>query len=126
MAPGRISQRSPWLLAASALLGLIASVVNFLLPENGIDGSLGVGVVIAAMALMVLAAAATAAGYARGGLRALLLVLILLDILGSGFAAYMLDSGVLMTIMALSLLAWLSAIFAGGPSRRIASAEPAS
>jgi len=68
---------------------------------------------------MLAAAAAVWLGY----LRKTLLFLVLLDILGTGLAAYMLDADVLIAVVALALIAWLIGVFAGGRSRASATAQ---
>lgn len=120
------ASRAAWGLVAVSLLGLAASLVYYFLPEDGINGSAGAAVVIASTALMLLAAAAIAAGFARGWVKGVLAALILLDILGTGFAAYMLEANVLLAIMALALIAWLFAVFAGGGRRQPVSVEAVS
>ena len=123
----RVLHGSRWLLAAVAALGLAASIAYYFWPEDGVEGSLGVEIVIVSTILMTIAAAAVAAGAARRGLRTTLDALILLDILGTGFAAYMLEAEILLGLMVLALVVWLFAAFARAtPSRQIASAEAAS
>jgi hypothetical protein len=114
-------------LVAASLLALAMSVLDYFLPENGIDGSLGVLLVIGSTLLLTLASAATAFRLVRGGLRTTLLVLILLDILGTGFAAYMLEAEILLGVTALAFFAWLFDVFVAErqPRRMAASAETA-
>jgi hypothetical protein len=111
---------------AASVLGLGASLAYYFLPEDGIDGSLGAALVIASTALMLLASAAIALGFARGWIRGLLVALILLDILGTGLAAYMLEASALIACMALAFVAWLYAVFAGAPPRPLADARAVS
>ena len=116
-----------WLLFAAAALGLAISVFDYFWPDNGIHGSLGVLIVIGSTALMAIAAAAIASGLARGWLRAILAALILLDILGTGFAAYMLEAEILFGLMVLALIVWLAGVFAPATPRiRLERAEAAS
>jgi len=116
----RIESRSlRWLLVAASALCLVVSLIEYFMPENGIDGSLGALVVVGSTALMLAAAAAVWLGY----LRKTLLFLVLLDILGTGLAAYMLDADVLIAVVALALIAWLIGVFAGGRSRASATAQ---
>jgi hypothetical protein len=122
MALANASRRAVWLLAAS-VLGLAASLGYYFAPEDGIDGSLGAALVIGSTALMLIAAAAIAFGYARGWIKGLLAALILLDIIGTGLAAYMLEANVLIASMALALIAWLYAVLAGPPRRPLADAQ---
>ena len=107
MSPRNSARGVGWWLVAAAALSLAVSLVDYFLPENGIDGSLGVLIVVGSTLLMLLASAAVALGYVHGALRGLLVVLILLDILGSGFASYMLEADALMALFAFALVAWL-------------------
>ncbi len=125
MALASASRRAVWLLAAS-VLGLAASLAYYFTPEDGIDGSLGAALVIGSTALMTLASAAIAFGFAGGWLKGVLAALILLDILGSGFAAYMLEANVLIACMALALVAWLYVVLVGPPRRPLADARAVS
>jgi quinoprotein glucose dehydrogenase len=105
-------------------LGVAMSIFNYFWTGNGIHGSLGALIVIGSTVLMAIAAAAIAFGVASGWVRSVLAVLILLDILGTGFAAYMLDAWVLVGLMVLAFIAWLVSAFADGrPSRRALASE---
>jgi hypothetical protein len=112
-----------WLLALAALVGLGIAVFNDLDTANGIHGSYGALLVIVSTALMLLAALALAI-WPRlpRGLRGLLLVLILLDIAGTGFAAYMLEAWWLVGAMSAALLFWLVHLIADPAPRPAAEA----
>jgi len=125
MALGKASRGAVGLVAVSGL-GLAASVAYYFLPEDGIDGSLGVAIVIASTALMLIASAAIAVGLTRGWVKRVLAALILLDVIGTGFAAYMLEASVLIALMALALIVWLYAVLAGDRTTHLASVEAAS
>jgi len=119
----RIESRGlDWPLVGASALSLIVSLIEYFMPEIGIDGSLGALVVVGSTAVMLVAAAVVWLGYARKTL----LFLILLDIVGSGLAAYMLDADALVAVVALVLIAWLVGVFAGGRSREPATAGAAS
>jgi hypothetical protein len=127
MAQGSLSRGAGWLLVAAAALGLAISIFDFFYTGNGIHGTLGAGIVIGSTALMVIAGVVIALGWARGWVRGLLVALIFLDILGTGFAAYMLEAYILLGIMGLALLAWLFLVLAGGSRRQpLAGVEAAS
>jgi quinoprotein glucose dehydrogenase len=121
MAQQNLSRGAGWLLVAAAVLGLAISIFDFLYTGNGIHGTVGVGIVIGSTVLMVAASAAIALGWASGWVRGVLAALILLDILGTGFAAYMLEDYVLVGVMGLALLAWLFLLLAGGSRRRVSA-----
>jgi glycerol-3-phosphate acyltransferase PlsY len=113
---GKLSRAAIWLLAAVSTLGLAVSVFNYFWTGNGIHGSLGALIVIGSTLLMALASAAIAVGFARGWVRSVLTILIVLDILGTGFAAYMLEAQILFGLMILALIAWAFSAF---PDRRL-------
>jgi hypothetical protein len=113
------SRNMGWPLLAASALCLLVALIEYFMPENGVDGTLGALIVVGSTALMLVAAAAVWLGYARKTL----MVLILLDILGTGFAAYMLEANVLVGFIALASIAWLIGVFAGGRPRAPASAQ---
>ena len=112
MAFGANPRYGLWLLVVLSALGLIASLLYYFLPHTGVDGALGVLIVIVSTALMLAASAALALWALRGAARGVLLALILLDILGTGLAAYMLEADYLLALMALALIAWAFELFA--------------
>ncbi|HJU21270.1 MAG TPA: PQQ-binding-like beta-propeller repeat protein, partial [Casimicrobiaceae bacterium] len=89
-----------------ALIGLAVALFDYFWPGNGIHGTGGVLLVIASTAAMVILAFALLPTMSRG-LRGVLLVLLIIDIAGSGFAAYMLDAWWLLLVMVLAFIAWL-------------------
>lgn len=97
-----------WLLSAAAFIGLGMSIFAFFWPYNGIHGMPGVILVIVTTALMLIASLVIAIwpGTWRW-LKGVLLVLIALDILGTGFAAYMLDDYWLLGAMVLAGIGWI-------------------
>ena len=126
MAHGKLSRAAIWMLAAVSTVALAVSVFNYFWTGNGIHGSLGALIVIGSTLLMAIASAAIAVGFASGRLRSVLAVLILLDILGTGFAAYMLEAQILLGLMILALIAWLFSAFSDRrPSRRASTLEVA-
>jgi len=93
-------------LAGAAALGI--SIFNYFRTDNGIHGSAGALLVIISSFLMVISAAALAlAAEMNPALRGALVVLILLDILGTGLAAYMLEENWLVGAMAVALMGWV-------------------
>ncbi len=107
-----------WILLSGALIGLAEAIFDYFYSGNGIHGTAGVVLVIVATALMVLAAGALTLWPAMSRwVRGVLLFLILLDIAGTGFAAYMLEAWWLVGAMALALVGWV-VHFAADPAPR--------
>ena len=87
------------LILLSGLLGAAVAAYDYVTPSTGIDHSGGVELVLVASLLM--AAAALGVLLLRSGVIAgILMFLIFLDILGSGTAAWFLESWLLMAAMA--------------------------
>ena len=95
-------------LLAAAVAALAVSVFNYFWPDNGIHGSAGALLVIISTLLMAISAAALllADGVSRST-RGMLVVLILLDIIGTSLAAYMLEADWLIGAMAAALIGWI-------------------
>ena len=105
--PGNLKRPSiaMGLLAASGATGCAISLTNYVLPGSGIHGTAGALLVVISTLLMLLAAAAlVSARAASPGLRGTLLVLITLDIVGTGLAAYMLEANWLVAAMGVALI----------------------
>lgn len=94
------------LVAGAAGLGI--STFNYFWTANGIHGSWGAALVMISSLLMLLSAAALILiDGMRPALRGTLVVLILLDILGTGLAGYMLEADWLVAAMAVALTGWI-------------------
>ena len=109
-----------WMMLLGALIGLAEAVFDFFWSGNGIHGTAGVVLVIVSTALMVLAAGALTLWPAMPRwLRGVLMILILLDIAGSGFASYMLEAWWLVGAMALALVGWIVHLAADRAPRQV-------
>jgi quinoprotein glucose dehydrogenase len=97
-----------WLLPLAALIGLGAALFDYFYPDNGIHGTGGVLLVIASTAVMlILALALVRWGAAKRWAHGVLLVLLVIDIAGTGLAAYLLEAWWILGAMALALIGWL-------------------
>jgi hypothetical protein len=95
-------------LLAGAIAGLVIATFNFFWTGNGIHGTAGALLVVVSSALMVAATCALMFFNRMGrGLRGTLIVLIALDILGTGLAAYFLEATWLIAAMAVALIGWI-------------------
>jgi heme A synthase len=115
-----------WVMVASSAAGLALSIFNFFWPGNGIHGSGGALLVIVTAALILAAALLMALDVsASRGLRIVVDLLLFLGIVGTGFAAYMLEVDLLVALMALALVGWVIHLFGGaGKPRRAADVRP--
>ena len=105
------------LIALGALLGLGVSVYNFfaptglLSPDSHTAGSPGAGLVIFSTAVLFIAALVLAGSASNRLLIGFLIIGALIAILGTGLAAWLLDSPLLLGLMALCLVGWLVRVF---------------
>ena len=121
---GRLADYGTGLLLLGSLIGLGAALFDFFWTGNGIHGTDGALLVIVTTALMVLATVALLIWpETPRWIRAILLVLILLDICGTGFAAYMLEAWWEVGAMALALVGWIVRVAGGSIGNRPAPAQ---
>ena len=86
------------LILTAGLLGAAAALYDYLAPATGIDHTGGVALVLTSCVLMALAALAVSI-LDKGVLANILIFLVFLDILGTGIAAWFLESGLVMVAM---------------------------
>jgi hypothetical protein len=95
------------LISVAALLGAAVSVYNYFAESSGIQGTGG------AMLVIVSSAVLGVLGPGLGGGRSRVLAAVsLILILGTAFAAWLLESSALLALMAASFLGWLLHVFA--------------
>ena len=120
----RISGRPltlPWgAVVLFSVLGFLDAVFNYFWTGNGIHGSEGALLVVASTLLMAVAAWLIGARVIHGWLRVLLTVLLALDFVGTGAAAYFLEAWVLLGLDVIGAIAW-PATFT--PSRTLSTAS---
>jgi hypothetical protein len=102
-----------WLLVVSLAAGLCLSVFDYFF-GNGIDQTSGVLLVIVSTALMLVASFVLALGRAGAFWFRFIRIAILLDLIGTGLAAYLLEAHLLLATMVLGLIGWI-VHFAAGP-----------
>lgn len=93
--------RGSGLMLMAGLLGAAAALYDYVTPATGIDYTGGVILVLASCLLMALAALGVSA-IRPGVLTGILVFLIFLDILGTGTAAWFLESELIMAAMAIA------------------------
>ncbi len=115
-----------WVMVVGSLAGLAVAVLDDVTPDNGIAGSGGVILVIVSSALLLAASLILAlALVGRRSLRATIDVLLCLGIIGTGFAAYMLEADFLLAAMVLAFVGWVAHLFAAPrAAHRAASLQP--
>ncbi|WP_201403325.1 hypothetical protein [Kaistia sp. 32K] len=96
-----------WIMALAALAGLIVSILNYFNRDSGIAGEPGTILVIVSTAILLVAAVILARARPGAFLRWFLVIGCLVDILGTGFAAYLLESQALLLLMLAALVGWI-------------------
>lgn len=105
------------LVALGSGLGLIVAIYNFfapvglLAPESATAGTPGAGLMIFSTAVLLATGLVLAGGASNRALIGFLVVGSLIGILGTGLAAYLLDSMLLAALMLMSLVGWIMRIF---------------
>ena len=96
-------------------LAFLDSLFNYFWSGNGIHGTEGALLVVVSTLLLTIAALLIASGRIGGWVRGLFEVLIALDLVGTGLAAYLLEAWLLLGLVALAAIAWLIHIFHPSP-----------
>ena len=121
---GNTTTYGAWLLVLSAFAGLVIALINLFNQGNGIAYSFGAYLVVGSTVLLLLAALALAAYHAKPRvLSGILAFLALLDLLGTGAAAWFLQSYVLVGAMAVGLVGWLVYVVIDPSDQQIAARE---
>lgn len=95
------------IVSGTGLLGAAVSLYNYFSPASGISDTPGALLVVITSALLFLLGFAIGTPRSRaGGVRRVLSGACLFLILGTGFAAYLLESPVLLALMVVCWLGW--------------------
>jgi len=89
-------------------LALLDSVFNYIWTGNGIHGTEGALLVVISTLLMAVAAALIGMRVVHGWLSTVLSILLVLDFIGTGLAAYLLEAWILLGLDILAAIAWLA------------------
>jgi hypothetical protein len=103
----------PW--GAVVLISVLAfadALFNYFWTGNGIHGTEGALLVVVSTLLMAVAAWLTGAHIVHGWLRTLLLALLVLDFIGTGLAAYLLEAWILLALDIAAIVAWFATLAA--------------
>jgi quinoprotein glucose dehydrogenase len=102
------TRRVAWLLPLGALIALGAALFDYFDPGNGIHGTGGVLLVIGStLVMLILALVLVQWRRAPGFVHGLLLVLLIVDIGGTGLASYLLEAWWVFGATVLALVGWL-------------------
>lgn len=96
-----------WLIAIPAGIGLVLSLIAYLTPHGAVAHSWGAVLVVVATALLLVASLLLALAEMPHWFVVLLEVLIILDIVGTGVAAYFLETYILLAFMVIALIGWI-------------------
>ncbi len=108
--PTRLDESGAWLMTASSALGLLVALVDYFW-RGDIAHTAGVLLVIVSSALLLAAALLLATRVLRGGLAMTFVILAGLDILGTGFAAWMLEANWLLGLTGVAAVGWIINVF---------------
>ncbi len=108
----RFARPGAWLMAASAVGGLIASLIYYFWRGDGIAYTPGTLLVIVSTALLLASSLVMAMGVWRHrATTEFLAVATCLDVLGTAFAAWLLEAHWLLGLMVLAAAGWIINVF---------------
>jgi hypothetical protein len=108
---GTIMDYGARLISLAAILGAAVSLYNYFEPLSGIAGTPGAILVIASTLILFALGLIMAVDLRSAAFRVFLAVSALLAVVGTAFAAYLLDSRVLLALMVVALLGWFIYLF---------------
>jgi glycerol-3-phosphate acyltransferase PlsY len=101
-----------WLMALAGLIGAALTAYQYFTPGTGIDRAGGTMLVLVSCVLILLASLLLfAAPSLPGWITGLFTVLLFLGVIGTGVAAYFLETEILLALMAAAFIGWLMAVF---------------
>ena len=113
-----IAEPGAWLMAASSAAGFLASLIYYFWRGDGIAYTPGALLVIISTGLLLAASLVMATGVFRHWLLSeFFTVATCLDILGTAFAAWLLEANWLLAAMALSAVGWIVHIAFDAPAQ---------
>lgn len=104
------------LVCSGALAGAAVSIANYLSPDSGIAGTPGAILVIVSTIILLGLGLIMRGGAGRSmAYRTFVATSALLDIVGTAFAAYLLESETLLALMLVCLVGWFAFLFRPRP-----------
>ncbi len=107
----RIAEPGAWIMVAGSAGGLTAALIDYVWRGDGIAFEAGTLLVIISSALLLAAVLPLALRVVRGGLAVTLVTLAGLDMLGTGFAAWMLEANWLLSLTTVAAVGWIINVF---------------
>ncbi len=107
----QIAEPGAWIMVAGSAGGLLAGLIDYFWRGDGIAFEAGTLLVIISSALLLAAALLLAIRAVRGGLAVAFVTLAGLDVLGTGFAAWLLEANWLLSLMAVAAVGWIINVF---------------
>ncbi len=112
----RIARPGAWLMTASATTAFLAALIYYLWRGDGIAGTPGALLVLGSTALLALASAAMATALDRHwAVKEFLMVATFLDVVGTLFAAWLLEAHWIVGLMILAAIGWIVHIIFDAP-----------
>ena len=111
-----LAEPGAWLMTASSLAGLIAALIYYFRSGDGIAYTPGALLVVISTALLLAASLVLATGVIRHWLlNEFLMVSTALDILGTGFAAWLLEAHWLLAFTIVAAIGWITRLLFDAP-----------
>lgn len=107
----QIAEPGAWMMVAGSGGGLLAALLDYVWRGDGIAFEAGTLLVVVSSALLLAAALLLASRAVRRGLAVAFVILAGLDILGTGFAAWMLEANWLLSLTAVAAVGWMINVF---------------
>jgi hypothetical protein len=112
----RLAEPGAWLMTVGSTFGLFAALIDYFWRGDGIAYTSGVLLVIVSSALLLGASLSLAIRALGGALTVAFVVLAGLDILATGFAAWMLEANWLLGLMTVAAAGWIINVFFDAPA----------
>ena len=113
----RLAEPGAWLMTVGSTFGLLAALIDYFWRGDGIAYTSGALLVIVSSALLLGASLLLAARALGEALTVAFIVLAGLDILGTSFAAWMLEANWLLGLMTVAAAGWIVDVFFDAPAK---------
>ena len=117
--PTRLAEPGAWLIAAASALALLTALIDYFSRGDGIAYTPGALLVVVASSLLLAASILLAADALRAWLAITFVVLACLDILATGFAAWLLEAHWIVGMMIVAAVGWVVNVFVDAPASSV-------